>query len=398
MKNFYLIKYTAFILLYFFAARPLEAQEGIGEFLKIIEENNSTLKALRLQAEAEKKENYTDINMSDPDIEAGYSWGDRRAEGDRYEINVKQAFDFPTAYGYRKKIAAMRNKESDFEYERQRREILLEARLLYVESAYRSENKKVLAERVEKARQLFEAYEKRMKNGDADIIEYNKTRLDLVNTEKKYQLNDLELDNIMKEICRLNGGQPCGFSDFNYSGYLPPADFERWFEGVKLKNPILRLSSQQIQTANMQVKLMQALSLPKFTAGYHNGFEAGARFNGFIVGMTVPLWENKNKVKASKAKSIALEMEYKDEALQFYNTLQNQYNKAVKLKALLEEYEKLLSYSNDYDLLKKALEQGQMSAITFIQELTVYYETVDLFMETRRDLGLASARLEQWED
>lgn len=389
--------YTAISISLCFAAAA-SAQEGMRPFLETIERNNSSLKALRLQVEAAQKENYTDISMPDPDIEFGYSWGDRRAEGDKYEINVKQSFDFPTAYTYKKKIAGFLNKENDFEYERRRREILLEARLLYVEAAYRSESKKILEDRAEKAGRLFKAYEKRLEHGDADIIEYNKTKLDKINTEKKYQLNEVELDNIMKEIQRLNGGALYEISEFSYSAYILPDNFEEWFNNVKFKNPDLLLTAQQIETSNVQTMLMQALNLPKFTAGYHNGFEAGARFNGFIVGMTVPLWENKNKVKASKAKSVALQTQYEDKALQFYNSLQSQYEKALKLKALIVEYEGLLNYSNDYDLLKKALDQGQMSAITFIQELGVYYETVDLLMETRRDLGFASARLEQWED
>jgi outer membrane protein, heavy metal efflux system len=47
------------------------------------------------------------------------------------------------------------------------------------------------------------------------------------------------------------------------------------------------------------VEVSKALNLPKFETGYHYQAMLGQRFNGLHLGLTIPLWENKNKVNAT---------------------------------------------------------------------------------------------------
>ena len=65
--------------------------------------------------------------------------------------------------------------------------------------------------------------------------------------------------------------------------------------------------------------------------------------------------------------------------------MKNQYDKAKKLSLLLKEYEDALSVTSSQDLLKIALDKGQLSLINYLLELSVYYETVDKYLETERD-------------
>ena len=102
-------------------------------------------------------------------------------------------------------------------------------------------------------------------------------------------------------------------------------------------------------------------------------------------------------MKHQKAQTVALQMQHEDSELQFRNTLKNQYDKAKKLSLLLKEYEDALSVTSSQDLLKIALDKGQLSLINYLLELSVYYETVDKYLETERDYQLAVAELQQWE-
>lgn len=73
--------------------------------LRSIEQNNTTLKALRAQADAQKLESRKDIHLDNPEVEFGYLWGSPTETGKRLDLNVSQSFDFPTTYYYKKKIA-----------------------------------------------------------------------------------------------------------------------------------------------------------------------------------------------------------------------------------------------------------------------------------------------------
>ncbi len=377
-------------------ALSAQAQVSFDNVLKEIEMNNTTLKAYREKANADKIGNKTGINMANPEVEFGYLWGSPSGEGNRVDLNVTQSFDFPTAYRYKTQLSDGKNQQVDMIYDQQKVEILQQARLICVELVYQTKMNKILSDRLKQARELSDAYQKSFDQGNIDILERNKTKLNLLNAEKALQINEVDLNLSKSELQRLNGGLDVG--EFNsYSDFTFPLNFVEWFGIVKGNNPSLRVAEQEVALSRKQEQLTRALNLPKITAGYASERVSGTTFQGVSVGVSIPLWEGKNTVKHQKAQTVALQMQHEDSELQFKNTLKNQYDKAKKLSLLLKEYEDALSVTSSQDLLKIALDKGQLSLINYLLELSVYYETVDKYLETERDYQLAVAELQQWE-
>ncbi|GHV14040.1 transporter [Bacteroidia bacterium] len=372
--------------------------QNFDNILQSIEENNTALKAYREQAKASKIGNKTGINMANPEVEFAYLWGSPNAASHRTNLDISQSFDFPTAYRYKSQLAEGKNKQLDLVYDRQRRDILQQARLLCVELAYQSKVNEQLSERLMYAKELAEAYQKSFDQGNIDILERNKTKLNYLNEEKALQINNVEINTLVMELQRLNGGLTFSANPDDFPAYALPNDYQEWFERVKENNPSLRLGEQEIALSRKQEQLTRALNLPKFTAGYTSERIPGETLQGFSIGMSIPLWEGKNTVKHQKAQTVALQMQHQDSKLQFQNVLKNQYDKAVKLSALLGEYKEALEVTNNRELLKKALDKGQLSLINYLLELSVYYETIDKYLETERDYQLAVAELQQWEN
>lgn len=385
------------ILFLFILSGHIDAQNGIEVMLQNIEANNTTLKAYREKADADKIGNKTGINMENPEVEFGYLWGSPADEGKRVDLSVTQSFDFPTAYRYKSQLSDGKNKQLDLLYDQQRREILQEARNYCVELIYRMKADKELKERLRSAKELADAYAKRFEQGDIDILERNKTRLDYLNAEKAVQMNEVELNLVKSELTRMNAGQPLSVDFLSYPDYMLPLNFIEWFERIKENNPSLRYNAQEVELSRKQEQLTRALNLPKFSLGYTSERVSGTTFQGIAVGVSIPLWEGKNTVKHQKAQTLALQMQHDDSKLQFRNTLKNQYDKTYKLSQLLKEYQDALDTTNSRDLLKKALEKGQLSLINYLLELSVYYDTVDKYLETERDYHQGIAQLQQWE-
>ncbi|WP_291106243.1 MULTISPECIES: TolC family protein [unclassified Dysgonomonas] len=377
-------------------ALSAQAQVSFDNVLKEIEMNNTTLKAYREKANADKIGNKTGINMANPEVEFGYLWGSPSGEGNRVDLNVTQSFDFPTAYRYKTQLSDGKNQQVDMIYDQQKVEILQQARLICVELVYQTKMNKILSDRLKQARELSDAYQKSFDQGNIDVLERNKTKLNLLNAEKALQINEVDLNLSKSELQRLNGGLDVG--EFNrYSDFTFPLNFIEWFAIVKANNPSLRVAEQDVALSRKQEQLTRALNLPKITAGYASERVSGTTFQGVSVGVSIPLWEGKNTVKHQKAQTVALQMQHEDSELQFRNTLKNQYDKAKKLSLLLKEYEQALSVTSSQDLLKVALDKGQLSLINYLLELSVYYETVDKYLETELDYQLAVAELQQWE-
>lgn len=377
-------------------ALSAQAQVSFDNVLKEIEMNNTTLKAYREKANADKIGNKTGINMANPEVEFGYLWGSPSGEGNRVDLNVTQSFDFPTAYRYKTQLSDGKNQQVDMIYDQQKVEILQQARLICVELVYQTKMNKILSDRLKQARELSDAYQKSFDQGNIDVLERNKTKLNLLNAEKALQINEVDLNLSKSELQRLNGG--LDITEFNrYSDFTFPLNFIEWFAIVKANNPSLRVAEQEVALSRKQEQLTRALNLPKITAGYASERVSGTTFQGVSVGVSIPLWEGKNTVKHQKVQTVALQMQHEDSELQFRNTLKNQYDKAKKLSLLLKEYEDALSVTSSQDLLKMALDKGQLSLINYLLELSVYYETVDKYLETERDYQLAVAELQQWE-
>ena len=119
----------------------------------------------------------------------------------------------------------------------------------------------------------------------------------------------------------------------------------------------------------------------------------GQRYQGVTTGITIPLWQNKNQVKQAEAKVLAAEENVFDSKQQFYSQLQIQYNRTIALMANADQYRKTLETANNTDLLKKALDLGQISILDYILEIGLYYETVNRTLEAERDYQKAYAVL-----
>lgn len=379
-------------LLTILVASQISAQ-NIESLLSEIESNNTTLRAYKDLNEAQKLENKTGIYLENPEIGFNYLWGDPSSMGERKDFSVSQSFDFPTAYGIRKKIADAKNEQSDLEFELQRKSVLYKAKTLCNELIYLNALNRVLTKRVDHASNIAKAYSIRFDKGEINILEKNKAQFNLLNAEKELEANETEREVLLAELTALNGGNTVSFMQATFDAVELPLDFTSWYTTYEKKNIILQQAHNDVALSEEQIKLSKALSLPKFSGGYMSESVVGESFKGVSLGMSIPLWENKNKVKvASAQQQVAIELA-NDKKIQTYNQLKGQFEKALNLQETLASYKESFQELNSTDLLKKALDAGEISLIDYLLELTLYYETTDKFLAIEKELNQLAAGL-----
>ena len=372
---------------------PVLAQNEIENVLREIESNNKTLHALREQSEALKLNNLTGIYLPNPEVEFNYLWGSPSRIGNRNDINVSQSFDFPTAYGYRTKIARLENSNIELIYKSERINMLLRAKEICIDLVYCNALLKEYSGRLLNAQRIAKTYQVRFEKGDANILEFNKAQLNLTTLSNETLRIETERSSLLSELKTLNGGKEILFavSDIKYEP-LPP-DFGEWYVSAEQKSPVLQYLRGQVEVGQNQVKLNKALVLPRFSAGYMSENVGTEKFRGITMGMSVSLWENKNRVKKAEAQVKASEASLEDTKTQFYNRLQSLFDRSRSLQENAESYLNAISLFSNKDLLKKALDSGEISLLNYLLELEYYYETMDKLLETKRDLGHALAEL-----
>lgn len=371
----------------------LLAQTGIENVLLEIESNNTKLSAFRNLNKAQKLENKTGIFLENPELGFNYLWGDPAAMGNRKDFSVSQSFDFPTAYGIKKEIADVKNIQSDLNFELNRKTILYQAKTICNQLVYLNALNDALTTRMKHAEAISLAYKAKFEMGEINILENNKARFNLLNTQKELEVNETEREVLLAELTTLNGGKRISFIQNTFSPVNLPVDFANWYSDYESKNLILQQANNEIGISEKQIKLSKALSLPKFSGGYMSESVVGESFKGVSLGMSIPLWEKKNTVKLATAQQqVALQL-VTDKKVQSYNQLKGQYKKAITLQKTLVGYREALQTVNSTELLKKALDAGELSLIEYMLELTLYYETNDKLLSLENELSQIAAGL-----
>ena len=370
------------------------AQSGYDAVLQQIEANNTTLSALRQQTDANIIGNRTGLLPDNPEVEFHYLWGNPNMIGSRIDLSVSQSFDFPSAYAYRGKIADLQNVSAELTYKAERLNILLAAKQVCIELVHYNALAKEYALRLQNAGQLAAAYQTKLDKGDANLLENNKAQLHLAAMQSEIARIEAERTALQSELKRLNGGVAIAVPDNVYLAEALPADFEDWYAVAEGKNPMLQYVRGQIEIGQQQVKLNRALGLPRFSAGYMSEKVVGQQYQGVMVGISIPLWENKNRVKAAHAQVRASEAVLEDNRVQFYNHLQSLHYKTVALQQNAKKIRQSLSVYSNEPLLKKALDAGEISLLNYLLEIEYYYDALNKALEAERDFELTMAELQ----
>ena len=363
-------------------AFPALAQVSMEDVLVEIEKNNKTLQANAQNTEAQKMAFKSSNPLYNPNVEYDFMYGFPLNAGNQTDFLVNQAFDFPTSYGKRKQLAEGRSSQSDLQYSAGRQEILFEAQSTCIELIYRNKLQLQLQERKSFTEGLLASFEKRLNTGEGNILDVNKARLQLIEINKDYQLNLSQVNQLTQQLTGLNGGAEIAFPSTDYPQVAELEDFEALFTEIQAKDPTLKFIEMDIASSQKQLELSKALALPKLEAGYRHQAILGQRFNGFHLGTSIPLWENKYKVRQSEAELSTSGLKVLQYQNDKYSSSRQLYEKYLKLSTTLREYQSVLAALNSKDYLDKALAVGHISTIEYFLESNYFYMAYNNYLQT----------------
>lgn len=346
---------------------------GIDNVLKNIEANNKDLQANAQLISAQKLEAKTDNNLPDPTFSYAHLWG--AGDATVSEMVVSQSFDFPTLYASRNKLNRLKMGAFDSQAETFRRDILLQAKEVCLDIIMLRQQKDILDERLKNAQELSAMYTERLKRGDANIIETNKINLELLNVKTEANMNETALQNKLQELIALNGNTPVEFRERDYPLVAFPSDYNQFRSEVLASDYALMAILKESEAADKQVSINKSQWLPKLELGYRRNTESGEPFNGVVVGFSIPLFENRSKVKMAKAQSLNLNYQKESTVLQIESELAQLYKEATTLRSSMEEYEKTFAAQSDLAILKEALTGGEISMIEYFVEVSIVYQS-----------------------
>lgn len=376
----------------------LPAQSTLDAMLTQIESNNKTLRAERQRVEAAAKEYQTGIWLYDPQISYDWLKGFPNSAGNQNDLTVTQPFDYPTAYARRRKLAGLKTGQLAFESKSLRQDVLLEAKLTGIQLIYLNKRKAELIRRLTAAQQFLDNYQKKYDARDATALDLNKARHQIVNLQTESKLLEVAATEYLTQLIALNGGVAITVMDTIYPAptmMLPT--FDSLEQIIEATDPTLQFLQAQQQVGAAQLSLTKALNLPKLEAGYRYQGILGQNFHGLHVGMSIPLWENKNRLAQQQLQSAFYAGQTEEHRTEHYYDIKRLYEKYQSLQTGLDEYRRSLLSLNNMELLDKALQAGQITTLEYFVEQSLLYESQDRLLELEREVALAAAGLYKFE-
>ena len=379
MKN----RLSLFLALFYFGLGY--SQSNMDAVLAEIAKNNKTIQANSQYWSAQKVQYQTGNSLYNPTVEYDYLKGSPANAGNQTDIVVTQSFDFPTAYGKKNALANQLGIQADLYLRTVNQELLLEAKKICIELVYRNKLQVPLTKRKEATEKWLGQFKKKLESGDGTILDVNKAEIQLLEIRKQFFENASFIAQLNEQLTGLNGGIAITFSDVQYFDIPVIADFETLEKEIEEQDYIRKSLEQDKVIAQKQIDVSKALALPKMEVGYHYQGILGQTYNGIHTGISLPLWESKNRVKLEMAKMTFAETALTDHTNEHYYEIKQLHGRHKSLKSILSDYEKLNHSVEPIKILDKALAEGQISVLEYFVELNYYNATFNSYLEIEKE-------------
>ena len=357
--------------------------QSLDQVLEVALENNPNLKVAQFQTAREQALKGTSFNLPKADLGVEYGQTNSIADNDT-RFSISQTFEFPTVYSRQSKLNSSKVAASKLRQEVVQNDLVAQLSSTYYRLWFLKSKGNVLQRQDSIYSRFSYAAQLRYDNGESNALELATANAELADINIMVQQNEaaiaegqFTLQNLMNvddaveiETPKLemkSAMEVSNTTDMNVS-----------------KNPLVSYYKQQIDVAENERKVASAKRLPDITLGYFNQsfigtgdagtiYDAGDRFTGVQLGLSIPLWAKPHTAKITAAKIYKQETEAKLEVVenQTKSKLQSLFTELQKNLKNIEYYRKSGLPQSDvlFKTAQRGFEEGEIGYIEYVQGL-----------------------------
>jgi Outer membrane protein len=345
----------------------------IDPVLQEIERNNLELKALRSENRASVLDMKGENSLEAPSVEYSPFFRNGVSGVASSELVVSQEFDFPTLYAARNKSVKLQQEALDYEYQAARRNVLLTAKQKCFDLVMLDHMRGVLDERMANADELLVMYEKKFAEGGATSIELNRIKMERMDLQAELLQNETLRKKTVQELSLLNGEQPLSVGSLYYPEIKAVESIEALRKEIVDNDAGVHAAEASVALSQQEIRVNKQGWIPKLSVGYRRNTDMSEASNGFLVGASFPIFSNRNKVKASRARHVAAQLNLDNTRLQVESEAEQQLQELQRLHKAIGIYD-LDLLRQSLLLLKKAVMAGSMSLVDYYTEADRIYQ------------------------
>ena len=392
-RSIYITSLSLCLAIFWVFPQIAYGQSDLTRALVIIEQNNKAIRTAKQKAEAQKLLSRTENAPDDPFVSADYLIGRPVSGGNQVDLIVTQAFDFPTVYSKRAQLVDRKATLFDLEVDQVRQEVLWEAQQIGLHVVYLNRRQVQLQQRALEARRMLDDLEAKFAAGEINALEVNKARIRLLGMEHQIRKNQTEIGSDLKDLLALNGGLPLTIADTTYPIRDSLPDRDSLIQTIQEADLDYRYEQARQLVEKKQVEVTKAQALPQMETGYHYQSVLGQTYSGVHLGLSLPLWHHRNKVKAGESLVLFREQETAHRLHHIEYEVDRLYQLYQSTGQGLRSYREALSNLTTREVLDALLAAKEIDFITYARELDYYYEAIDTYLEVEMTYHLTIAEL-----
>ena len=376
----------------------------LDEAIDIALQNNLRIRSSSLETERRQQLRKAATEIPKTEIHLTHGQYNSIVKNDN-NLTITQTLPFPTLFFQQAALEKARVTSQEMQREATLNAVVHEVSSVYIQLLYVEARYQLLLELDSLLQGLVRAATIRLETGEAALLEKIAAETEWNETKNKLRQTEADQDIYTSQLSvLLNNPEP--FATTGTLAELPGSP------GTNTRqNPLLLYFGQQVKVAEREKKAEAAMALPDITLGFFSQtligyqlidgqeqyFDSSERFEGFTVGLSIPIWfvPNRARVKAASYHEDIARNDYDT----YKQSLEGQYDQAM------QEYEKTLAslhYYNDYAVpnAKKmatqnwlAFQGGEIDYSTHLMNLRTAIGIREGQLTALRDHHLAIVRL-----
>lgn len=334
------------------------------------------------------------------EVEFGRVWGSNAEVGNKWNLSVSQGFDWPELYKARSEAAATATTALNYLRESTLLETRQQARLLLIDIIYNNQLINLQEGLVERMNQMEAYYRKASEAGLETRLDYNKTVVERIAVHRELHLLETRREALRASLEAFNGGKDVTTLYAMIGDEYPQVDPARQAEAIaklRERDPQYAAAVAQSEAARSLVKVEKMNRLPGFSIGYVHETELGGNFDGFSIGVSLPVWSRKHSAKAAAIEADASLLEAEMNLTRRRAELEADGRQIATLRHIIDEYAPVVKNTSNFELLRKALDAGQINFLTYLEEVNFFITAHRDYLDTLYEYNLALARRQFYE-
>ncbi|MFO7933410.1 MAG: TolC family protein [Bacteroidales bacterium] len=369
--------------------------QTLDSLYQIVEQNNPGMISLQKWLESEKVRARTGIYPDNPEINYMFLFGSPEAIGDQQELEVMQSFRFPGYYTSKVHIQDMQYEQKVMMAEQERRKLFYTVSESYLTLVWLTKKIKLLNARKTNSEKLVSLMEQAFKKREVSRATYEKAKIMDLTIQGEWKRIMAEIDIQRFRLEQISGGMNMD--------QLVPAYPEQWMLLPKdsmlihltSQNPELGMARLNIEENERRIQFEKWNRWPVLEVGYKSETILDQKLQGVHAGISIPLWQNRNRVQQSQLQRDWSHSQYQQlenniitEFSSLYNEVITNYDNYLSIKEIISDTEVL---ENSLDLLMA----GQISFPEYLIEIDFYNDAVESFLFVEKEYYMGFAKIKQ---